>query len=258
METWYRNLPRELVMLENMPPGVYDLHIQYHCVQMALHERTYIQMFGLMSNRSGDTALKPEDELLRSDLRAKTLDFCYLGATIIRRFRETYGLKLLSLISLNHSVLGVFITLNDLHAHPKAPQSGTQDFLGPVRDTQSALEEFFHVLLATSLRWTISRGVARIAYHTAATLDVELPECVVQVLGNVATTAWQSADLQQLDTTTYPNWSLPHVQKSQAEDNRMGDMLRQWEAEGTHRPRLMGLMKSGPREDRGHREGGQM
>lgn len=212
---------------------------------MAIHERTYVQMFGPLRNRSGDeeVAASGSDEETRNYLRAKVLEHCFAGASKIRTFREAYGLKAVSFILLNHSVLGVFIALNELHARPGRNCGGSISNTGPIQNTQTALEEFFRVLLATSLRWTAARGFARTAYHTAMTMQVELPESITEMLKIMAESAWMPADLKQLDQTTYPNWSLPHIGKANAEEYRMGKLLREWEVKGPGTMGTTGLGK---------------
>ncbi|KAI5366664.1 putative zn(2)-C6 fungal-type DNA-binding domain-containing protein [Septoria linicola] len=240
MKDWHRALPESLHFAARMPPSLYDLHTQYHCIQMALHERTYMQMYGPMHNRVGDVdqLSDRENEELRAYLRGKALQHCYEGATSIRTYRETYGLKCISFILLNHSIMGVFICLNDMHANPQAHQSHPTNHTGSVQDTIAALEEFFRVLLATSLRWTLSRGLARTAYHTATEeLHIKLPDSIVQMIHIMSATSWQGADMNQLSSTNYPNWSMPYVHNTnRVEDYRMGDLLKKWESMGVRQP----------------------
>lgn len=234
MASWYDNLPTDLKFTAKMPPSLYDLHTQYHCMQLTIHERIYAHSFEPLSPRIQDATqtYREVDDALRNELSSKILVFAYHGATTIRCFREQYGLKFMSITQLNHSIMGVFISLNDLHAHPPPTlRSISGGMAEDVRDTPSALEEFFRVLLATSFRWTMSRGFARTAYHTAQTLNVELPETITEMLKIMAGTTWRTSDLEQLDTAVYPNWSLPHASSEQTEGYRMGNMLKQWEDE---------------------------
>lgn len=230
MGTWYENLPPDLKFTIKMPPNLYDLHTQYHCIQLTIHAHS----FEPLSPRVRDAAPTYHDveATVKDELSTKILTYAYHGATTIRCFREQYGLKFMSITQLNHSIMGVFISLNDLHAHPPPTlHSISSGMTDDVQDTTSALEEFFRVLLATSFRWTMSRGFARTAYHTAQTLKVELPETITEMLKIMAGTTWRTSDLEQLNTAVYPNWSLPHANSEQTEGYRMGNMLKQWEGE---------------------------
>lgn len=207
---------------------------------MALHERTYTQMFGSFGQRafSVEHLTDEESSQLEEYLRRAALQHCYDGATLIRKFRETYGLKCISFILLNHSVLGVFVCLNDIHAHPNLNFQPGSDQTGTVNDTVSALEEFFRISLATSLRWPLSQGFALTAYNTA-TVELRIPltlriNQMVDIMGGIA---WRSSNLDRLGSTHYPNWSMPHVNSSRrVEDFRMGDMLKKWDHEGIGQP----------------------
>ncbi|KAF2217846.1 hypothetical protein CERZMDRAFT_92489 [Cercospora zeae-maydis SCOH1-5] len=233
MEQWHHDLPQDLQFRAEIPPSLYDLHTQYHCVQMALHERTYMQMFGPMRDRISDAEdlVGTENEQTQAFLRTRVMQHCYEGATLIRSFRETYGLKCVSFVLLNHSMMGVFICLNDIHANPQKADGRAGSQHGPVQDTTSALEEFFRVLLATSRKWKLSRGLARSFYHTAVEeLHVTLPKSISDMIQMMAGSSWQGSDLQQLGATIYPNWSMPYVRETNhVEDYRMGDMLKKWE-----------------------------
>lgn len=236
LEHWYYTLPVELHFNSNMPPSFYDLHVQYHCILMALHERTYTQMFGAFGGRVIQVEHLTNDEStdLEKYLRVKALKHCYDGATLIRTFRETYGLKCISFILLNHSVLGVFVCLNDIHANPSIHFESAANQTGPVQDTISALEEFFRISLATSLRWPLSHGFALTAYNTATVeLQIRLPDRINHMVDIMGGIAWRSSDLDRLGSTHYPNWSMPHVkQNTRVEEFRMGRMLKKWEHSG--------------------------
>ncbi|KAM3419817.1 hypothetical protein BST61_g3148 [Cercospora zeina] len=235
MDEWHHDLPRDLQFHAEIPPSLYDLHVQYHCVQMALHERTFMQMFGPMRDRISDAAdlVGAENERTQAFLRSSVMRHCYEGATLIRSFRETYGLKCVSFVLLNHSMMGVFICLNDIHANPQKADGHAGSQHGPVHDTISALEEFFRVLLATSRKWKLSRGLAKSFYHTAVEeLHITLPNPISEMIRIMASNSWQGSDLQQLSATIYPNWSMPYVRETNhVEDYRMGDMLQKWEKE---------------------------
>jgi hypothetical protein len=41
----------------------------------------------------------------------------------------------------------------------------------------------------------LPRGIARMVYHTATLLKVQLPDAVEQMLGMVAQTAWQPSEM---------------------------------------------------------------
>ncbi|PPJ53213.1 hypothetical protein CBER1_11787 [Cercospora berteroae] len=236
LKEWRERLPQELHFGARTPPSIYDLHVQYHCVQMAIHERTFMQMFGPMRDRVQDAEdlTGPENEQTKAFLRAQVLQHCYDGATLIRTFREEYGLKCVSFVLLNHSMMGVFICLNDMHANPQRMDSRAGSQHGPVQDTISALEECFRILLATSRKWKLSRGLARSFYHTAVEeLHVSLPDSISEMIRVMAGSSWQGSDLQQLSAAIYPNWSMPYVRNTNyVEDYRMGDMLKKWEQRG--------------------------
>ncbi|GIZ36533.1 hypothetical protein CKM354_000000400 [Cercospora kikuchii] len=239
LQEWYDAIPQEVFPITRAPPNIYDLHAQYHCVQAALYERSHMHLCALMQETEHDTEelAGSERARLRIHLRATALQHCYEGATVLRAFRKAHGLKCVSFVLLNHSVVGAFVCLNDMHTPPEGSTPRTGKGLESDQRTISALEEFFRIILATSGRWILSRGLAKMIYYTASKeLRIELPASISDITEIMNNSSWHSSDLLQLSATFRPNWSMPYVRKDDDLGNyRMGDMLNDLMESSGHR-----------------------
>jgi len=59
-------------------------------------------------------------------------------------------------------------------------------------------------------------------------MKVRPPETVVGMLGVIADSAWQPADIEKL-SSVFPNWTLADGSKHAAAEYSMEDVLRSWE-----------------------------
>lgn len=74
----------------------------------------------------------------------------------------------------------------------------------------------------------LSRGIARMIYHTTMKLELNLPRLVERMLQIVAETAWHPSDWQYLDSI-FPNPIIASSSKAAEKDHRMGTLLKEWE-----------------------------
>lgn len=84
----------------------------------------------------------------------------------------------------------------------------------------TAFEECFRYLLASGMQQMLPRAIARMVYHTARQLAVELPMLVQSTLQLVSNTAWRPSEVRML-SSVYPNYAT--------EGDTLEDMLRKWE-----------------------------
>lgn len=97
-----------------------------------------------------------------------------------------------------------------------------------VAENAAALEECMRCLLACGVQQMQPRGIARMLYHTANQLGVQLPDAVKQILHIMAETAWQTSDVDHFDSC-YPHLHLIGQAGTKEHDYEMDSVLRKME-----------------------------
>ena len=118
----------------------------------------------------------------------------------------------------------IFIFLQEM----QESSSDMVEDLSPTTEIEGAFEECFRCLLGCGVQQMLSRGIARMIYHTVTKLDLRLPRLVERMLQIVAEVAWQPSDLQYLDSI-FPNPLIGSPSRIGETDQRMGTLLKVWE-----------------------------
>ena len=199
---------------------------------MALHDQTHNAIFEAASTGTTDEARDDDPRALLEELRGDALRFAHRAATMVRDFRETYGLKVTLPFIFQLSGVATFILLRDMQANT-SPENSPNEIRSniPNSQIQTSFEECFRCLIGAGMQYMLPRAIARLLYHSATQLRVKLPDAVEQMLGMVAETAWRPSDLHQLNSC-WPNWAASGTWKRNDKNVQMEDMLRKWEELG--------------------------
>ena len=200
---------------------------------MTLCHQTFEYLFG---SKTANVVADALDDSLPIDakhsLYLKTRQYAYRAATSLRDYRATYGLKLTTPSIFHAATLASFILLHDMQLNPSTSRSPSDSLpkrtTNSITDTQSAFEECFRCLLGGGLQLMLPRGIARMLYHTARQMRVQLPSIVLHMLRIVADTAWRPSDMDHLNSS-YPNWAFAQDSDSFTSRDRMEDVLKKWE-----------------------------
>lgn len=167
------------------------------------------------------------DQLLIAELTTKGDWHALMTASLLRDYRETYGLKV-TLPALFQAEART--SLNLLRRLETDTGSAAPVFLSEgtlVRqDIHAAFTETFRCLLGTSTQIMMGRGVLRMLTQTAKDLDITLPAAATQILQIMQT--WKSTDIDQV-SSTYPNYAVAKDAQSKRAV-QMEELLRRWEA----------------------------
>ncbi|KAF2719516.1 hypothetical protein K431DRAFT_286635 [Polychaeton citri CBS 116435] len=204
---------------------------------MTLYEQTRKLLFP--HSTDSRTTRDKGDELrwLESELHSKALNYARKAAALNRDYRETYGLKILPPWVLQSTANASFLLLMDLQRNPTqvapqsddTPSSSRDGVRTPESTSATAFEECFRLLIGTGVHIMESRALARMIFHTAAHLRVQLPDAVMEMIRLVAETAWQRSDMHRI-RSAYPNWVLKSADGQARNDHEMEDLLKRWEA----------------------------
>lgn len=208
----------------------------YLSVLMVLHlaARTRFQQSEPLGP-SGDIshgAESDQDEDYRSRLAqeelSRAIELAHISSQILRDFRHQYGLKispawLLHLEAVTASVL----LLDPVLTRPAALSSPTaQDTESTqIQDSHTAFDEVFRCLMGSAVEVVISRGIARMIYHTALQQGVALSPSTRKMLQLMSETAWRPRDLS-LVNSIFPNFVTTELGD---QEDRLSELLLKWE-----------------------------
>jgi hypothetical protein len=226
LERWY-GLPTELQYTNSMPPALYEFHGHCQCMFMTLYRQTYEALYVSPDASRNDNARSEwSSGTVKNELRRQKLEYAFKAAYLSRDFGSEYGWKIASSYISQQATSAIFIFLQEMQ---ESSTEMVQDF-SPTSDVERAFEECFRCLLGCGVQQMLSRGIARMIYHTVTKLDLKLPGLVERMLQIVAETAWQPHDLQYLDSI-FPNPIIASSSKTPEKDHRMGSLLKEWEGD---------------------------
>lgn len=166
------------------------------------------------------------------DLRRQALALTREAAAFLGDFRQRYGYKLVPPFVMHVGAMACNIQICAFEKSSMRtstvsaePDGGVDDQDGFRAANIDAFQECFRSVLACGLQMMLPRGLARMLYHTANRLEVELPETVQRVLAVVADAAWQPTDVLKFNSF-YPNIAMVVKHLADAEDYQMSKMLR--------------------------------
>lgn len=165
---------------------------------------------------------------LAGEKRAEAIFYAHQAATILRDFRERYGLKISPawLLQLLAVASGVLLDDPELSNPSNPMEPGMNEAIqGPIQDSRTAFDEVFRCLLGTSVEVMIARGIARMMYHTAIEQKVPLSNSTHTMLHIMSNTSWRPSDLS-LVNSAFPNFATIGGQEN---IERMTDLLVKWE-----------------------------
>ena len=225
LTAWYETLPTDLQYTKSMASALYEFHAHTLCLFMALYHHTYQALFeSLDTARDLDHSSEWPDATIRNELRRQKLGCAFKAAELSWDFGSEYGWKIAPLW-IPHQVTGaIFIFLQEM----QKSSSDMVEALSRTADIEGAFEECFRCLLGCGVQQMLSRGIARMIYHTVTKLELRLPRLVERMLQIVAEVAWQRSDLQYLDSI-FPNPLIANNTGIGEARQRMGSLLREWE-----------------------------
>lgn len=172
------------------------------------------------------------DEIVNGYLTCM-MKYVYQTATLVKRYRAAYGYSIANPDVFHAAAVSLFILLSEISTRGgETRREGAWprcDSL-QITDADSAFEECFHCLLACGVQQTLPRGIARMAYHTARELKVQLPETVVRLLDVASDVMWRTSDIALVDSM-YPNLAIETYSDLETREHglRMSNLLRKWE-----------------------------
>ncbi|KAI5371147.1 hypothetical protein Slin15195_G020190 [Septoria linicola] len=240
MDQWHQHLPFELQYDWPMSVAVLELHASYIAFSMVLRLVARNRCLQDRENagdspESGDSARTALDmSRLAQHSLDKALSFAYQAAQALRDFRQRYGLKvtpawLLQLQAVAASVLmldPVLTQPSDNITSPAAAETlAAESESRTIRDSHTAFDEVFRCLLGSGVEVMISRGIARMTYHTALEQKIELSRSTRTMLKIMSDTAWKPSDLSLLNSM-FPDFTTT---KGEDSDGRLTQLLEKWE-----------------------------
>ena len=170
--------------------------------------------------------------MILAEYHAALMGYVFRSANLVRWNRIAYGHGIPNAWIWQASAIVLFNLLpempNGRGPVPEMPQAPEDD--GPTRNITSAFEECFCCIMATGLQQMLPRGIARMVYHSAQQLNVQLPARVMQMLDLAADAGWRPSDVHMVDSV-YPNMATERYSDAESRKNgpRMAALLRQWE-----------------------------
>lgn len=184
-----------------------------------------------------------EDETTEPELNTKDANFragmaqekladaillAHQAAQILCDHRKKYGWKVTPgwLLQLQAVAAGVLLCDPELAGattiitSPEARKRSDR-----IQDSSSAFEEVYRGLLGAGVEVMISRGIARMMYHTATEQKVALSAPMLNMLEIMSATAWKPSDLVQVHSL-FPNFAK---MKGHVDRERMTELLSKWE-----------------------------
>ena len=201
LKRWYGLLPTELHYTCSMPPALYEFHGHCLCVFMTLYRQVYAVLYA-----SADTYRKQNargdwsSANVRNDLRKQKLEYAMKAAYLSRDFGSEYGWKIAPPYIPQQTSSAIFILLQEMQER----SADTVQSVSATVDVEREFEDCFRCLLGIGVQQMLSRGIARMIYHTSTELELKLPTLAERMLQIVAETAWQPDDWQYLDSI-FPN-----------------------------------------------------
>jgi hypothetical protein len=227
LKRWYGLLPTELHYKNTMTPALYEFHGHCLCVFMTLYRHIYEALYvSADTSRNEHNRSEWSAATVRNMLRRSKLDYAFKAAYLSRDFGSEYGWKIAPPYISQQTTSAIFIFLQEMQ---ESSNDMDQDSSG-TSDVERAFGECFRCLLGCGVQQMLSRGIARMIYHTAMKLELNLPRLVESMLQIVAETAWQPSDWQYLDSI-FPNPILASRSKAAEKKHRMGTLLKEWEGE---------------------------
>ena len=186
---------------------------------------------------NGDDSIRNEAESWKETLKVQALRTSQDAATLIKDFRESYGLQIIPSFIFQSAAVSNHILLPNLRVSPEingvGAKSELRKYTNVIDDTETAFTEGFRLLLANGLQMLLARGVVRMIVHIAKSLEVQLPETIQRTLSIMADAAWQPADLHQL-VSSFPMRAIAATRSTNSVHYELEDMLRKWEELGVH------------------------
>ena len=210
-----------------MPPALYEFHGHCLCVFMTLYRQTYAALY-LSEDASRNNHIRSEwsSTTVRNELRKQKLEYALQAAYLCRDFGSEYGWKIVPPYIPQQTTSAIFIFIQEMR---EASDDMVED-ASATSEVERAFEDCFRCLLGCGVQQMLSRGIARMIYHTTMKLALKLPRRAEDMLQIVAETAWQPDDLQYLDSI-FPNPIIASSSKASDKELRMGTLLKEWEGD---------------------------
>lgn len=168
-------------------------------------------------------------------IKLGAISSAYQAATLLRAYRQTYGVKIVTPHLTQVMALSAFVLLEDLpnsiqtaHSGPQSDSEENASDPQPTWTSESAFEEVFRCLLGAGMQAMLPRGIARMVHRTAEQMHIQLPARVNEFLKITAELVWQPKDLLKL-SSRYPNLAILNGNGKKVEEVRMEGLLKKWE-----------------------------
>lgn len=202
--------------------------LEYHCAMVTLClSVSNVQVVDETSEEGQSAANQFVSDMSNAVEAASQADWHTLRiATILRDYRETYGLKVATAYLFQAEAVCCMHLLGRLdmvsyQARPVYLKEGSSRS----DDIRAAFEESFRCLLGTGTQMLMARAVSRMVTQTANELGIGLPSTVNAALQ--ALHIWQSLDVKQI-SSSYPNYAIAKGLQHKAEAE-MEFLLHKWE-----------------------------
>lgn len=200
----------------------------YCCIMMTLYKHGIEKLQRISHGGVPESTI----DMIVAEYQFSLLKYVFEHASLTRWSREAYGYTIVNPYIFHGAAIALFILLPKMPtlSSAQSPGGASPIDLDRITGITSAFEECFRCLLACGMQQMLPRGIARMVYHTAQQLQVQMPESVDRMLEVAADAGWRTSDIYLVDSI-YPNLATVRYSDWETREHgpRMGDLLRKWE-----------------------------